>query len=491
MMMMKRLSFPARPIRAFAQRFKTSEKSLFINSRLIATSYSGQKQRENVSFMYGFPLFLIVLAASVPVAENQPVESKSPKAKQLIHDLKTVLREDQLELNVEERKLKGKSWNSYHQIDAIPIAVAYPESTEETSHIVRLCNKHHVPIVAFGGGTSLEGQTLPTEGGLSLDFSRMKRVLELHEKDLDVTVEAGLGYVELNEILKPKYLWFPLDPGPGASIGGMCACRCSGSTAVRYGSMRENVLNVTAVLADGTIVKTGSRARKCSAGYDLARLLVGSEGTLAIITEITLKIYGLPKYSHAIRISFPRGVYDAACTARDSLNCGVTVGRCELLDEEMVKLVNGANPSHPLGKWPEVTTLMYEITGVSERSVLEQSEIVRNLALKNGASNIEVYTKEEDTKQLWKLRKECLWSAMSQFPDREPMITDVCVPLSSLPDLINNSKEYIKTITLPSPIVAHAGNQSPFHFLWVVVRKVSSLFIRGWKFSRNYHVQIE
>lgn len=244
----------------------------------------------------------------------------------------------------------------------------------------------------------------------------------------------------------------------------MCACRCSGSTAVRYGSMRENVLNVTAVLADGTIIRTGSRARKSSAGYDLTRLLIGSEGTLAIITEITLKLYGIPKYSSAMRISFPKGVYDAACTARDSLSCGVTVGRCELLDDHMIKIVNAANSNNPIGVWPEHTTLLYEITGVSQNSVLEQSEIVKNIALKNGASNIEIYSRDEDCKLIWKTRKECIWSAMSQYPNREPMITDVCVPLSHLPNLINTSKELIQKTKLPCPIVAHAGDGN-FHVI--------------------------
>jgi D-lactate dehydrogenase (cytochrome) len=431
----------------------------YVKRPRIASTFSStilQGQRKNSLTV---ALLVVGLGVGLSMKENYASNSNdhSQKAGILVEELKSFLKEDQLELDLEERQLRGKSWNSYHKIDAIPLAVVYPENTEQTSKIVQLCNKHKVPIVPFGGGTSLEGQTLLTKGGISLDFSRMKRILSLHEQDLDVTVEAGLGYVELNEILKLKGLWFPLDPGPGASIGGMCACRCSGSTAVRYGSMRENVLNVTAVLADGTIIKTGGRARKCSAGYDLARLLIGSEGTLAVITEITLKIYGIPRFSHAMRISFPRGVYDAACTARDSLNCGVTVGRCELLDDEMVKLMNGANPNHPLGKWPEVTTLLYEITGVSEHSVREQSEIVRKLAVANGASNVETYANSEETTQIWKLRKECLWSAMSQFPDREPMITDVCVPLSNLPNLINESKEYISNFQLPCPIVAHAG----------------------------------
>ena len=167
----------------------------------------------------------------------------------------------------------------------------------------------------------------------------MREVMEYNREDLDIRVQAGIGYIELNDILKKDKLWFPLDPGPGASIGGMCACRCSGSTAVRYGSMRENVLNVTAVMSDGSIIKTGSRARKSSAGYDITRMLIGSEGTLGLITEVNLKLHGIPTHSHAVRVCF-NDIRDAAATARDTLNCGVTIGRCEMLDDEMMKLVN-------------------------------------------------------------------------------------------------------------------------------------------------------
>lgn len=383
----------------------------------------------------------------------------------LVSELRQLLKDEQIELDLEERKQRGKPWNSYHKVDNYPHLILYPQSTEEVSRIVQLCNQHKVPIIPFGGGTSLEGQTLASTGGVSLDFAHMKQVVVLHEQDLDVTVQAGLGYVELNDYLRPKGLWFPLDPGPGASIGGMCACRCSGSTAVRYGSMRENVLNVTAVLADGTIVKTGSRARKCSAGYDITRLFIGSEGTLGVITEATLKIYGIPKVSHAVRISFPRnGLVDAACTARDSLNCGVNVGRCELLDDEMVKMINLSNPNHVLGRWAEETTLLYEITGISEAAVEEQKKILIEIAQRHHGADIKTYAKHEETSLIWKIRKECLWSAMSICKDHEVMITDVCVPLTELPKIISETKEDIRLSQLPCPIIAHAGDGN-FHVL--------------------------
>jgi D-lactate dehydrogenase (cytochrome) len=221
--------------------------------------------------------------------------------------------------------------------------------------------------------------------------------------------------------------------------------------------MRENVLNVTAVLADGTIIRTGSRARKSSAGYDITRLLIGSEGTLAVITEVTLKLHGIPKISNALRISFPGGVGDAAKTAKATLNCGVTIGRCEMLDEEMVKIINLANPYNPNGPWLEHTTLLYELTGLSPEAVAEQREIVSSIARAHGGVNIYTATSKEENAQLWKFRKECLWSAMSLYPDHEPMITDVCVPLTKLPELIEETKEQIAKTSLPCPIIAHAG----------------------------------
>jgi len=378
-----------------------------------------------------------------------------------IKKLSEILKLDQIEDDEGERDVRAKPWNSYHSSKNKPHIIVFPESTEDVSKILKLCNEYKIPVIPFAGGTSIEGQTLTLNGGLSLDFSRMKNIIELNEGDLDITVQAGLGYIELNEILKNKGLWFPLDPGPGAAIGGMCACRCSGSTAVRYGSMRENVLNVKAVLPDGTIIKTGSRARKSSAGYDLTRLLIGSEGTLAVITEATLKLHGIPKYSYALKIAFP-SIKDAAATAAATLNCGVTVGRCELLDDTMVTIINKSNPN--MKKWDESTTLMYEITGPSSSSVNEQLDIDKNIALKYGGKDFYTAKDENETKNLWKIRKECLWSAMSAYPDCEAMITDVCVPLTKLPELIDITRKEIDKSTLPCPIIAHAGDGN-FHLL--------------------------
>jgi len=380
-----------------------------------------------------------------------------------LRDVKLVVGESQVDVDEAELQARGKPWNSYHSCTRIPNVILTPHTTEQVSGIMKLCHKYDIPVVPIGGGTSLEGQTLATYGGISLDFNSMKAIVELNEDDLDVTVQAGLGYVELNELLRDKGVWFPLDPGPGASIGGMCATRCSGSTAVRYGSMRENVLQLTAVLPDGTIVKTGTRARKSSAGYDLTRLFIGSEATLAVITEATLKIHPIPKHSYALRLSFP-SVFEASCCARDTLKTGLSVGRLEMIDEIMVQDINKANPHLKGGAWKEEVTLLYELTGPSSTSVMEQIDYLKEVASKNKCSGIKVATDKEDVKQIWQIRKECLWSAMSVCPDLEPMITDVCVPLTKLPELIQETRKHTDASPLHCPMIAHAGDGN-FHSL--------------------------
>jgi D-lactate dehydrogenase (cytochrome) len=389
--------------------------------------------------------------------------SSADNMRSLVQDLRDCLSPDQVDTNKDECEQRGKPWNSYHSSNTHPDAIVQPESTEQVSAIMKLCARYSVPVVPYGGGTSLEGQLLAPAGGISIDFSRMKRVIALREEDLDCTVQAGLGYIELNEILRPLGLWFPLDPGPGASVGGMIATRCSGSTAVRYGSMRENVLNITAVLPDGTILTTGGRARKSSAGYDLTRLLVGSEGTLAVATEVTLKLHPLPTHSYAIRVAFP-SVEAAAHCASNTLRAGLSVGRCELIDEVMVRDINSANPQLHGGAWSEEVTLLYELTGPSRHSVEEQTAALRGLAQAAGATGLIVCDDPEDTAQLWKTRKECLWSAMSQHPGKDPMITDVCVPLSRLSELISTTRKDLDASPLHCPIIAHAGDGN-FHVL--------------------------
>ena len=394
-------------------------------------------------------------------AAGSAEESKGEKKERVLKMFGSMLNSDQIETDPDELERRSKPWNSYHSSSQLPFCILSPESTEDVSKIMQICHRESIPVVPFGGGTSLEGHTLSIGSDcmdpISIDFSNMSNILSFNKDDLDIRVQAGLGYIALNDYLREYSLWFPLDPGPGASVGGMCACRCSGSTAVRYGSMRENVLNITAVLADGTIVNTGSRARKSSAGYDLTRLLVGSEGTLAVITEVTLKLHIIPSFKYAMKIPFSTMEGATAC-ARDTLKCGVTVGRCELLDENMIKIMNQTTPDL---KWNEKTTLLYEITGLSHSSVEEQMEVVRQIAIKNGAfGQISILTDPDQCDALWKQRKECLWSAMACYPDKEPMITDTAVPLTRLPEMMTRTRELLDSAQnkYPSPIIAHAGD---------------------------------
>ncbi|KAM5559213.1 hypothetical protein ABKV19_020726 [Rosa sericea] len=279
---------------------------------------------------------------------------------ELINELKAVCK-DNMTVDYEERYNHGKPQNSFHKAVNIPDLVVFARSEEEVCKIVKLCDKHKVPIVPYGGATSIEGHTLSPHGGVCIDMSSMKNVKALHVEDMDVIVEPGIGWMELNEYLEPYGLFFPLDPGPGATIGGMCATRCSGSLAVRYGTMRDNVISLKAVLANGEVVKTASRARKSAAGYDLTRLMIGSEGTLGVITEVTLRLQKIPQYSVVAMCNFP-SIKDAADVAIATMLSGIQVSRVELLDEVQVRAINIANGKN----LPETPTLMFEFIGTGQ-----------------------------------------------------------------------------------------------------------------------------
>lgn len=383
------------------------------------------------------------------------------KSIQAQNEFRTFLKPQQIVTSEAARRARAKAWNSYHKSETYPSMIVFPETTEEVSKIVAICHKKGIPIVPFGGGTALEGHTITTyKDSISVDFNNMRKILEFHPEDSDIRVQAGIGYIDLNEMLTPYSLWFPLDPGPGASIGGMCANRCSGSTALKYGSMRENVLNVTAVMSDGSIIKTGSRARKSSAGYDLTRLLIGSEGTLGLITEVGLKLHGVPTVSYALRVCFD-DIRDAAAAARATLNSGLNIGRCEMLDNQMMKIVNKAN-AHLEPKWPEKYTLMYEIVGPSVTSVQDQIAMVKETAKKHNGGDFLLATEKDECKNLWMIRKACIWSTISEYSDCEAMITDACVPLSQLPAIMHHTRLAIDKSGLPCPIIAHAGDGN-FH----------------------------
>eukprot|EP00898_Chlorokybus_atmophyticus_P000385 jgi/Chlat1/1347/Chrsp119S01769 len=383
-------------------------------------------------------------------------------------NLKSLLQNEKVVTDPSELELHGKPWNSYHKVLSMPDAVVYPTCTEDVVAVVKLCNKYKMPIVPYGGATSLEGHTLAPCGGVTIDFTNMKAIKVLNEEDLDITVQAGMGWVELNEILAEKGLFFPLDPGPGATVGGMVACGCSGSLAVRYGTMKDNVLRIqasiakhcyiclTGVLPSGEVMSTGGRPRKSAAGYDLVRIITGSEGTLCVVTEVTLKLQRIPPYTAVASATF-NGIHDAAKTASDTLHAGVPLGRCEMMDEVMMRAVNEANSRN----MPEKVTLLYEFVG-TPASVEEQVRLAEEIAKQNGSGDFVFTSDEEEKHKLWQARKEALWSAAVLNPDAEVMITDVCVPLSKLADLITETKEELKKSWLVAPIVAHAGDGN-FH----------------------------
>ncbi|GAB4857204.1 hypothetical protein Ancab_015113 [Ancistrocladus abbreviatus] len=374
---------------------------------------------------------------------------------ELIDDLKAICGDD-LTLDFDERSFRGNPQNSFHKAVNIPDVVVFPRSEQEVSLIVKSCNKYKIPIVPYGGATSIEGHTLSPHGGVCIDMSLMKKVKSLHIEDMDVVVEPGIGWMELNEYLEPYGLFFPLDPGPGATIGGMCATRCSGSLAVRYGTMRDNVINLKVVLANGDVVKTGSRARKSAAGYDLTRLVIGSEGTLGVITEVTLRLQKIPKYSVVAMCNFPT-IKDAADVAIATMHCGIQVSRVELLDEVQIRAINIAN-----GKFlPEAPTLLFEFIGTEAYS-REQTLLVQKIVSEHNGSDFVFAEEPEAKKELWKARKEALWACFAMEPDFEAMISDVCVPLSHLAELISRSKEELDASPLVCTVVAHAGDGN-FH----------------------------
>lgn len=374
---------------------------------------------------------------------------------ELIEELKAIC-QDNMSMDYDERYFHGKPQHSFHKAVNIPDVVVFPRSEEEVSNIVKSCDKHKVPIVPYGGATSIEGHTLSPHGGVCIDMSLMQNVKALHIEDMDVVVEPGIGWMELNEYLEPHGLFFPLDPGPGATIGGMCATRCSGSLAVRYGTMRDNVISLKVVLPNGDVVKTASRARKSAAGYDLTRLVIGSEGTLGVITEVTLRLQKIPQHSVVAMCNFPT-IKDAADVAIATMLSGIQVSRVELMDEVQVRAINIANDKN----LPEFPTLMFEFVG-TEAYAREQTLIVQKIISEHRGSDFVFAEDPEAKKELWKIRKEALWACFAMEPKYEAMTSDVCVPLSHLAELISKSKKELDASPLVCTVVAHAGDGN-FH----------------------------
>jgi D-lactate dehydrogenase (cytochrome) len=342
-----------------------------------------------------------------------------------------------------------------------PDAVVFPQNTDDVQTIVRICAANGVPVIPFGVGTSLEGHINAPLGGVSIDFRDMNKMLAVHAEDLDCVVEPGITRKALNEQLRDQGLFFPIDPGADASLGGMAATRCSGTNAVRYGTMKDNVLAMKVVMANGELMTTSRRAKKSAAGYDLTRLMVGSEGTLGVITELTLKLSGIPEAIASGVCPFPS--VDAACKATIlTIQSGIPVARIELLDALQIKAVNAYSKL----SLPEVPTLFVEFHG-SDASVAEQSQRFGDIVADLGGGPFDWATKPEDRSRLWQARHDGYWAGRHLRPGASAFATDVCVPISRLAECVNATQREIAELNLVAPILGHVGDGN-FHLTLLV-----------------------
>jgi len=372
---------------------------------------------------------------------------------------------EKLKAELGDRLSTGSSVLELHSRDeaystpALPDAVAFPESTDEVSTIMKICSAHQCPVVPFGIGTSLEGHVIPTSGGVSINTGRMNRVLGINDSDWDAVVQPGVTRVQLNEELRATGLMFTVDPGANASIGGMAATRASGTNTVRYGSMRDNVMALEVVLPTGQVIRTGTRARKSSAGYDLTRLFVGSEGTLGIITELTVRLFAKPD-----RISSASCAFDSVEQAVDAvimaMQLGIPMARIELLDELQMKGMNIYNPDLQHAEKPH---LFLEFHG-TEAGVEEQISMFQEAAADFGISGFQWASKPEERNRLWQARHNAYYAGKALRPGAEGVVTDVCVPISRLSEAIDKARALISATGLLAPLVGHVGDGN-FHLL--------------------------
>jgi D-lactate dehydrogenase (cytochrome) len=376
----------------------------------------------------------------------------------LLADLQQVLG-DRVTTSRGVREHHGKD-ESYYPY-AAPDAVVFPRSTEEVRDIVAVCRRYHTPMIPYGVGTSLEGHILANAGGVCIDMSQLNKVLAVHAEDLDATVQAGVTRKQLNEEIRHAGLMFSVDPGADATIGGMAATRASGTNAVRYGTMRENVLSLTVVTADGRIIKTSRRPRKSAAGYDLTRLFVGSEGTLGIITEVTVRLYAVPEAMSAAVCSF-KDMKGAVDTVIQTLQHGIPIARSEALCGLTMKAINAYNKT----SYKEQPTLWIEFHG-TEAGVAEQAQLVQEIATENGGEGFEWATRPEDRNRLWSARHQAYFAGLQLRPGARAVSTDVCVPISRLTECIVETARDIERASMPIPLFGHVGDGN-FHCMVLI-----------------------
>jgi D-lactate dehydrogenase (cytochrome) len=358
---------------------------------------------------------------------------------------------------VREHHGKDESYFPY----APPDAVVFVRTTEEVRDVVNICRRHRVPMIPFGVGTSLEGHILAVAGGVSIDLSQMNQVLAVHEEDLDAVVQAGVTRKQLNEYIKHTGLFFPVDPGADATLGGMAATRASGTNAVRYGTMRENVLSLKVVLADGRVIQTSRRAKKSAAGYDLTRLFVGSEGTLGIITEVTVRLYPVQEAMSAAVCAFD-SVDGCTRTVIQAIQAGIPVARCDIVCDKTVAAIN----KYKKTSYRVAPTVFFEFHG-SQASVVEQAEAVQEIARENGGKDFVWATKPEERTQLWQARHDAYFACLQIRPGSRAVSTDVCVPISRLAECVRETMDDVKDYIAPVPLLGHIGDGN-FHLMFLV-----------------------
>jgi len=391
----------------------------------------------------------IPLAAAVPPKHNvSPANLEAAWA-------------DFVALEADLMQHSGSEWSTHiHDPKEHPFLIVYPSSTEDVSQIMKICHRRRIPVTGYSGGTSLEGHFANTRGGICVDFARMDKILKLHKEDMDVVVQPALGWEILNEELAHDNLFFPPDPGPGAMIGGMVGTGCSGTNAYRYGTMREWVLSLTVVLADGTIIKTRQRPKKSSAGYDLTKMFIGSEGTLGLVTEATLKVTAKPNTTSVAVCSFGTVRQAADCVAK-VVGEGIPIAAIEILDDMQMKCINAAGTNDRI--WNEAPTLFFKFAGTPS-AVKEQIGMVQKIAKSKGSKTFEFAKNAEEQVSLWSARKDALWSVMAmRKSDKDHVWTgDVAVPISRLPDIIDQTKADLAESGLFATIVGHVGDGN-FH----------------------------
>ncbi|CAG8231971.1 unnamed protein product [Penicillium salamii] len=394
-----------------------------------------------------------------PAKPSTPRYGSTQDFARAITDLKALLGEDSV--STEEDDLQHHGYSEWSSLNAerLPTAIAYPKSTQDVSEIAKICTKYRMPMIPYSGGSSLEANFSAPHGGLTIDFAFMNKVLDIHPEDLDVVVQPSIQWMALNEQIKDTGLFFPVDPGPSAMIGGMVGTNCSGTNAVRYGTMKDWVINLTVVLADGSIIKTRRRPRKTSAGYNMTGLFVGSEGTLGIVTEATLKLAPLPEQTRVGVVAFPT-IRDAASTAMQLIRKGVPVQCMEIMDDVQMDVINQAGGT---GRdWKVSPTLFFKFSGTTA-GVADSINLTTQLAQANKAESFEFAKNEKEAHDLWSARKQSLWSMMALRKEgSEVWSTDVSVPISRLPDIIEISKKELVDLGLFASILGHIGDGN-FH----------------------------